>query len=101
MVKDEGALRFVSMDEEEEKRLKIIQAILQQILSLQQLPLGITLDQGSPPSSDDHLSFKFLFPQSIQNFQFLPNIAGHPSDLIAHIRHLHTSLLLHHHLNDH
>ena len=52
MVKDEGALRFVSMDEEEEKRLKIIQAILQQILSLQQLPLGITLDQGSPPSSD-------------------------------------------------
>ena len=31
-----------------------------------------------PPSSDDHLSFKFLFPQSIQNFQFLLKIAGHP-----------------------
>ena len=39
MVREEGALRFVSMDEEEEKRLKIIRAILHQILSLQQLPL--------------------------------------------------------------
>ena len=57
MVRDEGALRFVSMDEEEEeKRLKIIQAILHQILSPQQLPRSqassvtpsnITLDQGS------------------------------------------------------
>ena len=67
--------------------MKIIQAILHQVLSPQQLPRSqassatpssITLDQGSPPSSDDHLSFKFLFPQSIQNFQFLLNIAGHP-----------------------
>jgi len=33
MVRDEGALRFVSMDEEEEKRLEIIKAILHQILS--------------------------------------------------------------------
>ena len=82
MVKDEGALRFVSMDEEEEeKRLKIIQAILHQILSPQQLPRSqassvtpsnITLDQGSPPSSDDHLSFKFLFPRIFSSCQTLP-----------------------------